>query len=191
MLSVRTIHLPARRVALGTANLLETRRHVLSETSPAMPTNRTAFHGLTRVVGAVFALACSHPSPRTAPMSTQVWSDAQVLDYVLVARERANSKARSIAPFSGVLGRHNGITLVQTISTNDASCGPDEFALVVHYQVSKASDCAAVAGESKNLRVPSGYRSSIKPFCVPKILADHWPEVAPKMTPLRPFGSYR
>jgi len=37
----------------------------------------------------------------------------------------------------------------------------------------------------------NGYSSSIKQFCFPKILVGHWLEVAPKMTPVRPFASYR
>ena len=140
--------------------------------------------GFLRLSGAVLALGCCPPPPRAAPVSTHVWSDAELLDYVLIVREQAGSRAMPELPNSRVLGQHNGTTLVQTVSTDDVCCsGPDQFAVVVHYQLANGSDCASVAGVIKSLRVPNGYSTSIRQFCFPKILADHWQEVARKMTP--------
>jgi len=131
------------------------------------------------VACAVLVLSCSHSLPTAPPISAHLWSDAEVLDYALVAREVAG-----LAPRSGVLGRHRGLTLLQTISYNDVCClESDDFALIVHYELVKGTDCASVAGVSKGLRVPSGYSSSVRQFCFPKVLADHWPEVARKMSP--------
>ena len=88
------------------------------------------------VANAFLALSCSHPAPKAAPRSNRVWSDADVLAYALAARELVWSSS------SGVLGRHDGLTLVQTISRNDAVVGPSDLALVIHYELAKERDCA-------------------------------------------------
>jgi hypothetical protein len=152
--------------------------------------NSVLLSGLVALLGAVFALGCSHGPPPAAPVSARVWSDAELLDYVLVARERVGSGSMSVVPGSRVLGQHNGTTLVQTVKLNDFVTGPEDFAIVVHYKLAKGSDCTDVGGVSKSLRVPNWYSSSIRQFCFPGVLAEHWAEVAPKMTPLRPFDSF-
>jgi len=101
---------------------------------------------------------------------------------VLVAHDRAFASKSPDSPASRVLGQHNGITLVQTVSINDVCCiEPSDFSLVVHYLIAKGRDCAEVGGVSASLRVPAGYASAIRRFCFPRILADHWQEVAHKM----------
>jgi len=74
---------------------------------------------------------------------------------------------------------------VQKICQDDVGGGPwpYHFALVVHYKLAKGSDCASVEGVSKRLRVPNGYSSAVKQFCFPRVLAEHWQEVARKMVP--------
>lgn len=143
----------------------------------------TALSGFTALVGAVLVLGCT-PLPLRTPLApNREWSDAEVLDYVLVAHDRAFARAGSVAPASSVLGQHHGITLVQTVSYNDVCCVvPSDFSLVVHYLLAKDSDCADVGGVSESLRVAAGYSSSLRQFCVPRVLADHWPEVAHKMS---------
>jgi len=144
-----------------------------------------AVRGLA-IAAAALALNCSHPSPKAPPVPARVWSDTEVLDYALVSREQAaGSRASFETLHSGALGRHNGLILVQTIWQDDVGGGPwpYHFALVVHYKLAKGSDCASVAGVSRSLRVPNGISSAVKQFCVPRVLAEHWPEVARKMAP--------
>jgi hypothetical protein len=136
------------------------------------------------LVGAVFVLGCSLAPLRTPLAPNREWSDAELLDYVLVAHDRAFARAGSVAPTSSVLGQHNGIILVQTVSYNDVCCAvPSDFSLVVHYLLAKDSDCADIGGVSESLRVAAGYSSSLRQFCFPRVLAEHWREVAHKMSP--------
>ena len=146
--------------------------------------NLTKRSALAALFAAFFALAC-RPEPLRTPLApNREWSDAELLDYVRVAHDQAFARASSVAPRSMVLGQHHGITLVQTVSFNDTCCPvPGNFTLVVHYLLAKGSDCAGMGGVNESLRVQAGYSSSIRQFCFPSVIADHWPEVAQKMAP--------
>jgi hypothetical protein len=129
----------------------------------------------------VLLLSCSHPMP--VPKQTipdHVWFDVQVLDYVIGLKE-ARGRGWSI-PGSRVLGKHHGRNLVQTVSCGDFK-GRGDCSRVVHYDGSEEV-CSRAGGVVRPLRVHDGIKSSRTRFCFPGILAEHWSEILPMMTPL-------
>jgi hypothetical protein len=134
---------------------------------------------LALLIVAELALGCgSTPLPRTPSIPNRVWTDAELLDYVVQARGMSSSDVVT----SAVLGLHHGTKLVQTVSCGDTGCLPNDSARVVHYELPKGVACAAVGGIAKTLRVPAGYASRTRQLCFPPILVEHWPDTAPKMS---------
>jgi hypothetical protein len=135
---------------------------------------------LALLIAGGLALGCgSRPViTRTPSTPDRVWTDAELLDYVVQERGTSGSDGAT----SAVLGLHHGTKLVQTVSCGDTGCLPFASARVVHYELPKGVTCAAVGGIAKALRVPAGYASRIRQLCFPPILVEHWSDTAPKMS---------
>jgi hypothetical protein len=82
-----------------------------------------------------------------------------------------------------VLGQHHGLKLVQSVSCGDFK-GHGECSRVVHYEHTEVAHCTEAGGVLKELRIDAGEASATKQFCFPGVLAEHWKETAPMMTPL-------
>jgi hypothetical protein len=70
-----------------------------------------------------------------------------------------------------VLGLNHNTRVVAEFPCSDLC--PQYTRRVIHYDVD-LSRCSAVGGVEKTLRVPRGLGFSPEPYCVPRVLADHW-----------------
>lgn len=128
---------------------------------------------------------CSPYSPRPVQFPSTEWSDAQVLQQALTARDTAIREPQNpAAGYDGPLGRHHGQLLGQTLFCGDTGCDRDHTDLVVHYELPEGVTCESIGGVRKGLMTEAGYAPHTRYFCFPKILTEHWAEVAPKMAPL-------
>jgi hypothetical protein len=95
----------------------------------------------------------------------QVISDAALLEYAASAYDKRVMMHQRV-----VLGLNHDTRVVAIFPCSDLC--PQYTVRVIYYDV-PLSRCSAAGGVEQMLRVPRGIGSTLEPFCVPKVLADH------------------
>jgi hypothetical protein len=108
----------------------------------------------------------AHAQATTDGGEKRAISDAELLDYATDPYDRAKMMGQRI-----VLGLNHDTRVIAIFPCSDVC--PHYTRRVIHYDVPLAR-CAEVSGVEKMVPVPYAIAMIMRPFCIPKVLADSW-----------------
>ena len=115
-------------------------------------------------VGIAFILALA--VSRAQEQAGKTLSDADILSYASQPYDKREMTFKHI-----MLGVYRGVPVVVDFPCSDLC--PAYTTRVIRYDV-PVSGCSAVGGVVQKMLVPYGIASQLRPFCVPKVLADNF-----------------
>jgi hypothetical protein len=102
----------------------------------------------------------------TAGQATETRSvtESELLAYASTGYDKATA-------MSFVFGSLNGAVVFVDFICSDVC--PDATVRIIHLRLA-GSPCTAAGGIERLIRVPVAIASMQRPFCIPKVLSDHW-----------------